>query len=104
MRKHSILRIALCGVAAGAVNGLFGAGGGMVLVPLLALMTDLEDVIAPQPTEILPPYNVQVYTLSGQVILQQTNVMAADLNALGSGMYIVQYEKNGQRVAKKVIR
>jgi hypothetical protein len=38
------------------------------------------------------------------VILQQSNVMAADLNALGSGLYIVQYEKNGQRVAKKVIR
>ena len=72
--------------------------------PFYCFMTDLEDVIAPQPTEILPPYNVQVYTLSGQVILQQTNVMAADLNALGSGMYIVQYEKNGQRVAKKVIR
>lgn len=28
-------RSALAGIAAGAVNGLFGAGGGMVLVPLL---------------------------------------------------------------------
>jgi hypothetical protein len=72
--------------------------------PFYCFMTDLENVIAPQPSEILPPYNVQVYTLSGQVILQQSNVMAADLNALGSGLYIVQYEKNGQRVAKKVIR
>jgi glycosidase len=72
--------------------------------PFYCFMTDLENVIAPQPSEILPPYNVQVYTLSGQVIMQQSNVMAADLNALGSGLYIVQYEKNGQRVAKKVIR
>lgn len=31
------------GFGAGAVNGLFGAGGGMVLVPLLTSLTDLED-------------------------------------------------------------
>lgn len=35
--------IVLAGVGAGAVNGLFGAGGGMVLVPLLSWLTDLED-------------------------------------------------------------
>ena len=28
---------------AGAVNGLFGAGGGMLLVPLLTLLTPLEE-------------------------------------------------------------
>ena len=33
----------LAGLCAGAVNGLFGAGGGMVLVPLLTLLTDLQD-------------------------------------------------------------
>ena len=33
----------LIGAAAGIVTGLFGAGGGMVLVPLLTLYTDLED-------------------------------------------------------------
>ncbi|MBQ9762538.1 MAG: sulfite exporter TauE/SafE family protein [Oscillospiraceae bacterium] len=31
-----MLRSILAGGAAGAVNGLFGAGGGMVLVPLLS--------------------------------------------------------------------
>ena len=29
--------------AAGAINGLFGAGGGMVFVPLLSLLTPLEE-------------------------------------------------------------
>ncbi len=43
-----ILLCALAGFCAGAVTGLFGAGGGMVLVPLLTLLTDLED------TEIFP--------------------------------------------------
>ena len=35
--------MALAGLCAGAVNGLFGAAGGMVLVPLLTALTDLED-------------------------------------------------------------
>lgn len=43
--RASKLRVLLAGAAAGAVNGLFGAGGGMVLVPLLAssgVFTDRE--------------------------------------------------------------
>lgn len=38
-----VLLCALAGFCAGAVTGLFGAGGGMVLVPLLTLLTDLEE-------------------------------------------------------------
>ena len=33
----------LAGLGAGAVNGLFGAGGGMVLIPLLSLFTKLKN-------------------------------------------------------------
>ena len=36
MKLHSKLRSALAGGTAGAVNGLFGAGGGMILVPMLS--------------------------------------------------------------------
>ena len=39
----SILRCAIAGAAAGFVNGFFGAGGGMVLVPLLIYLAKLED-------------------------------------------------------------
>lgn len=35
--------IPLAGISAGIVNGLFGAGGGMVLVPLLTALTDMEE-------------------------------------------------------------
>lgn len=35
--------IIFAGIGAGAVNGLFGAGGGMILVPLLCLLTELDD-------------------------------------------------------------
>lgn len=43
MKKKTTLSIAICGICAGAVNGLFGAGGGMVLVPLLTWLTALQD-------------------------------------------------------------
>ena len=33
----------IAGLGAGALNGLFGAGGGMVLAPLLGTLTDLEE-------------------------------------------------------------
>ena len=64
--------------------------------------TAIEDVVV-TPSEILPPYNVQVYTVSGQMVDRQVNVMQVDLNGLHSGLYIVQYEKNGKKIAKKVI-
>lgn len=42
MRKSS-MKTAAAGAASGIVNGLFGAGGGMVLVPLLTKLTDMTD-------------------------------------------------------------
>lgn len=43
MKRKNTLGLMAAGACAGAVNGLFGAGGGMILVPLLSLWTDLED-------------------------------------------------------------
>lgn len=46
----------IAGICAGAVNGLFGAGGGMVLVPLLGKLTDLEEnSIFPASVSIILP-------------------------------------------------
>ena len=66
--------------------------------------TDVEDVVINTPVDFLPPYDVRVYNINGQLISNQSNTMSADLSGLKSGMYIVQYEKNGQRTAKKIIR
>ena len=78
------LRAALSGAAAGAINGLFGAGGGMLLVPLLTGFCRLEDrkafataiaVIAP-----LCVVSLLVYGLRGDLEL------AAALPCLAGGL------------------
>lgn len=50
------IKTALAGMAAGAVTGLLGAGGGMILVPLLRICTDLEeeDIFPASISVILP--------------------------------------------------
>lgn len=48
MRKRFFFGLVISGLAAGLINGLFGGGGGMVLVPLLTWLTDLKE------TEIFP--------------------------------------------------
>lgn len=35
--------VGAAGLGAGILNGLFGAGGGMVLVPLMGALTDLDE-------------------------------------------------------------
>ena len=42
MRKSKV-GLMIAGLAAGSINGLFGAGGGMVLVPLLIRLCKVED-------------------------------------------------------------
>ena len=56
MRFKKYLGSSLAGSGAGAVNGLFGAGGGMVLVPLLTWLTGIEDdEIFPASVSIILP-------------------------------------------------
>lgn len=56
MKSTRWIPIALAGAAAGFVTGLFGAGGGMVLVPLLGFISDLrEEEIFPTSLSIIVP-------------------------------------------------
>ena len=42
MKQKQTPTLLLAGICAGTVTGLLGAGGGMVLVPLLTALTDLK--------------------------------------------------------------
>lgn len=67
MKKWSVLRIVLAGIGAGAVNGLFGAGGGMLLVPALVLLSDIkEESIFPCSVSIILPICVITLILNWQ--------------------------------------
>ena len=56
MKKKEYLFCALAGALAGSVTGLFGAGGGMVLVPLLGALTDIaEESLFPASVAVILP-------------------------------------------------
>ena len=58
--------IILAGTLAGSVTGLLGAGGGMVLIPLMTLMTELqEDEIFPASVAIILPVCIVSLCLQG---------------------------------------
>ena len=72
---------------------------------LPTITTDLEDLVFPGATEeVLPPYNVTIYNINGQVVSVQRNVEEVNMGALKNGMYIIQLEKNGKTATQKVIR
>ena len=60
-------KMPLAGALAGAVNGLFGAGGGMVLVPLLTMDNTLEEAeVFPASVSIILPICVVSLALSAE--------------------------------------
>ena len=56
MKRNPTAGRILAGTAAGIVNGLFGAGGGMILVPLLSKCGGLsEDELFPASVAVILP-------------------------------------------------
>ena len=82
MKKYGV---AIAGLCAGAVNGLFGAGGGMVLVPLLTKLTDLEEQeVFPSSVSIILP--ICFVSLSMSLNLQTFDWNKSIPYLLGSGI------------------
>lgn len=55
LHRNQWFSMAIAGGLAGMINGLFGAGGGMVLVPLLTLLTPLKENVFPASVAIILP-------------------------------------------------
>lgn len=64
IKKKSFLAFMLAGGIAGTVNGLFGSGGGLVLVPILTRCTNLkkQQIFSCSVSIILPICVVSVFT------------------------------------------
>src|SRR5699024_11841995 len=84
----SYLPFCLAGAAAGLINGFFGAGGGMVLVPLLIHLGKLPDkeAFASSIAIILPLCLVALFVYCASGSLPLADAWACRLRGLGGGL------------------
>ena len=87
LRKPAV-RYAASGAAAGLINGLFGAGGGMILIPLLIHWGKLEDKQAFSSSIfiILPICLVSLFIYSRQQVISFPTALPYLLGGLLGGM------------------
>lgn len=95
-----LFRYMIVGFAAGAVTGLFGAGGGMVLVPLLTLLGAVEERnVFPTSVSIILPICTTAIFLTGA--LSDLNWITALPYLLGSLIGGFCAGKWGQKIPVK---
>ena len=100
MKKYKSGGLIIASFCAGAVNGLFGAGGGMVLVPLLTLLTPLEDhqIFSASIAIILPVCVVSIIAtaVTGSIYWQDalTYLIGSATGGIAAGFF-------GQRIPVK---
>lgn len=89
--KRTALGLLFAGCLAGAVNGLMGAGGGMVLVPLLGMTGCLkEEEVFPASVCIILPICVISLLLRYQAVpwaLTGTYLIGSALGGVGAGIF-----------------
>lgn len=84
----SLWKCLLAGLAAGFVNGFFGAGGGMVLVPLLIWLVGLPDKLAFSSaiSIILPLCVVSLFIYGRHDMLPLSDALPYLLGGAGGGV------------------
>lgn len=102
MKKYPILGYTLAGLGAGCVAGLFGAGGGMVLIPLLTALTDIsEEALFPSSIAVILP--ICLVTLVSTAILGDLPWAQALPYLLGSGIGGYLAGKLGKKIPVKYL-
>lgn len=97
MSKKQLTGLLLAGFGAGAVNGLFGAGGGMVLVPLLSMWAKLDDrEIFPASISIILP--VCLVSLGFTAASGSLDIKTAGPYLIGSGIGGILAGITGSRI------
>ena len=97
MKSHPKLRLWIAGGAAGTVAGLFGAGGGLVLVPLLTLLTDLPEAsIFPTSLSVILP--VCIVTLITAAFTEPLPITQALPYLAGSALGGIAAGRWGRRI------
>ena len=98
--RNSIWGLVVAGGCAGAVNGLFGAAGGMVLIPLLTMLTNLKGqaLFSSSICIILP---ICLVSLGFTWLRQGLDFTTALPYLLGGGMGGYLAGKFGQRIHPK---
>ena len=100
MHNRRFLGAAAAGFLAGAVTGLFGAGGGMVLVPLLTMLTALkEEAIFPCSIAIILP--ICLVCLAVTAVTGTLDWRSALPYLIGSGAGGLLAGKWGQKIPVK---
>ena len=98
MRLKEYIFCALAGLAAGSVTGLFGAGGGMILVPLLCWLTEIEEesIFPASVSIILPICLVSLFFRANSGVLPWKE---ATPYLIGSGIGGILCGMLGQRIS-----
>lgn len=95
MVRSSLFFLIAAGICAGAVNGLLGAGGGMILVPLLTAASCLqEDEVFPASVCIILPLCIVSLCLSAWEPLPFSQTATYLLGSILGGLIAGKWGKN----------
>ena len=100
MFKKTKWGLVIAGLCAGIINGLFSSGGGMVLIPLMTMLTAMqEDEIFPNSVAIILP----VCTVSLVLLLHNASFKITDVAPYLAGSFFggLLAWKFGKRIPTK---